>query len=245
MKKVYVVGIGPGSYEDMTRRAENAIKDSDIIVGYKVYIDLIAPYFEGKEMRPSGMKKEIDRCREALEMAEGGKTVALVSSGDSGVYGMAGLMHTLAIGTEVEVVTIPGVSAANASAATLGAPLMHDFAVISLSDLMTPFDLILKRVEHAAESDMVICLYNPKSKGRPENIVKAVEKVRLHRDKATPVGVVTKATREGEVVEITSLEYVLDSEINMFSTVIIGNSRTEVLEGKMITPRGYDDKYGL
>ncbi len=245
MKKVYVVGIGPGNYEDMTRRAENAIAESDVILGYKVYIELIAPYFEGKEMIASGMKKEIDRCREALEIAQTGKTVALVSSGDSGVYGMAGLMHTIAIGTDVEVVTIAGVSAANASAAVLGAPLMHDFAIISLSDLMTPFDLILKRVANAAEADMVICLYNPKSKGRPTNINKAVEQVLKHRAPETPVGIVTKATREGERVEITRLDKVLDSEINMFSTVVIGNSRTQVLDGKMITPRGYDDKYGL
>lgn len=193
------------------------------------------------------MMKEVDRCREALELASAGKRVALVSGGDPGIYAMAGLVYEMARdnNSSCEIEVIPGIAAVNGCAARLGAPLMHDFAAISLSDLLTPWPLIEKRLQAAAAADFVVAIYNPKSKKRVEQIVSTREIFLQHRPADTPVGIVTAATREHEHITITTLERMLDADINMQSTVIIGNSQTYVWEGKMVTPRGYSDKYSL
>ncbi len=242
MSKIYVVGMGPGLIEHMTPKAKQALADCDIIVGYKVYIDLLKDEYPDKEMRKSGMRSEIDRCKEVLALALDGKKVGLVSSGDSGVYGMAGLMYEIAGDQPVEVVIVPGVTAANSAAAVLGAPLMHDYATISLSDLLTPLDAIYNRIDKAADSDFVICLYNPKSKGRPKYIDEARDIILKYRSPQTPVGIVRNAGRTNQSYDITTLQDMLSCEINMFATVIIGNSKTYVKHGKMITPRGYENK---
>ena len=175
MQKFYVIGIGPGAPEEMTIRAKQALAEADIIAGYGTYIDLVKPLFPDKEYLQNGMTGEIKRCQLALEKAKEGKTVAMVSSGDSGIYGMAGLVLELAQGMEIDVETVPGITAAASGASLLGAPLMHDFAVISLSDRLTEWDLIVKRLNNAAEADFIIVLYNPRSKGRPDHIDKARE----------------------------------------------------------------------
>lgn len=235
--KVFVVGIGPGLEDHMTNAAKIAIESSDIIVGYSVYLDIIKDIIKGKEIDSSGMKKETDRCSRALEYAKEGKTVAVVSSGDPGVYGMAGLVLELSKDIEVEIV--PGVSAANAAASALGAPLMHDYCVISLSDLLTDWELIKRRIDAAGMGDFVVALYNPKSKKRVEHIEIAREILLKHKAESTPVGIVKNARREGEHVVVTNLKDMLNHEIDMFTTVIIGNANTYVKDGKMVTPRGY------
>ncbi|AOY75468.1 precorrin-3B C(17)-methyltransferase [Clostridium formicaceticum] len=241
MGKVFVIGIGPGEENYMTPAAKEGIISSDIIIGYKTYIDLIRPFTEGKKVIDSGMKKEIERCNLAVDLAEAGSTVALVSSGDPGIYGMAGALlevkHERKSPIEIEV--IPGVTAVSAAAAVLGAPLMHDFAVISLSDLLTDWEVIKKRLALAGEGDFVIALYNPKSKGRVTQIEEARSILLQHRKNSTPVGIVRNAKRQGEEMTITTLEEMLLHPIDMFTMVIIGNSNTLVQDGKMITPRGY------
>ncbi|WKY47431.1 precorrin-3B C(17)-methyltransferase [Eubacteriaceae bacterium ES3] len=243
MKKIYVTGIGPGLYEHMTEAARNSIETADIIVGYKTYVDIIADLIGDKEVLSSGMRREIDRCEKALELAEEGKTVCLVSSGDAGVFGMAGIMLEIVEHqkSDVAVEIIPGISAANAAAATLGAPLMHDYVVISLSDLLTDWAVIEKRLHCAGDGDFIVTLYNPKSKGRPHNIEKAQEILLKYKDAKTPVGIVRNAKRQDESYVITNLGNLHEAEIDMFSMVIIGNSKTYVTEDlkKMITPRGY------
>lgn len=235
--KVYVVGIGPGLHDHMTNAAKVAIDKADVIVGYSTYLEIIADIIKGKEIDSSGMKKETDRCSRALEYAREGKTVAVVSSGDPGVYGMAGLVLELASDVEVEIV--PGVSAANAAAAALGAPLMHDYCVISLSDLLTDWELIKRRIDAAGMGDFVIALYNPKSMKRIKHIEIAREILLKHKSGSTPVGIVQNAKREGEKIVVTTLDDMLNHEINMFTTVIIGNANTYVKNGKIVTPRGY------
>lgn len=235
--KIYVVGIGPGLHEHMTNAARAAIENSDVIVGYSTYLSIIEELIKDKEVDSSGMKKETDRCKRAIEYAMSGKTVAVVSSGDPGVYGMAGLVLELAEDMDVEIV--PGVSAANAAASALGAPLMHDYCVISLSDLLTDWDLIKRRLEAAAMGDFVVALYNPKSMKRVEHIEVAREIMLMHKKGETPVGIVQNARREGERIVVTTLDEMLTHEIDMFTTVIIGNGNTYVKEGKMVTPRGY------
>lgn len=236
--KVYVIGIGPGLPEYRSPASVEAIRNSDVIVGYKTYIDLIEDLIDGQEVSSSGMRKEIDRCAHVLELAKTGKTVSLVSSGDAGVYGMAGIMLEMA-DDSIEIEIVPGITAANAAAACLGAPLMHDYAVISLSDLLTDWELIKKRLHHASEGDFVIALYNPKSKGRQNQIVEAREIMMNSKGGSTPVGIVRNAKRDDQSVTITTLEEMLDQEIDMFSMVIIGNRNTYVKDGKMVTPRGY------
>ena len=242
-KKIYVTGLGPGLYEHMTEAAKNSLKDADVIVGYKTYIDLIKDLIGDKEVLSSGMRKEIDRCQNCLDLAEQGKTVTLVSSGDAGVYGMAGIMLEIVEKqkSDVEVVVVPGISAANAAASTLGAPLMHDYCVISLSDLLTDWEMIKKRLRCAGEGDFIVTLYNPKSKGRPDNIVEAQKILLEYKAPETPVGIVRNAKRANESYVITTLEKMCDEEIDMFSMVVIGNSKTYITEDhlKMITPRGY------
>lgn len=243
MAKITVVGLGPGSYDDMTPRARNAIKEAQVVAGYLTYIKLIKDIIEDKEVIGTGMMQEIDRCKMAVDTAVNGKDTVVVSSGDSGVYGMAGLVlelvQKLPKENQPEVKIVPGISAVNASAAILGAPLMHDFAVISLSDLLTPWELIKKRVECAAQGDFVVALYNPKSKKRVQNIVEVREIMLKYKSEDTPVAIVSNATRPNETKAISTLKDFLNEEIDMFSLVLIGNSKTYVKDGLMITPRGY------
>lgn len=240
--KIYVVGIGPGKKADMTFRAYEAMEKSDIIIGYKTYMDLIKEYYPGKEMKNSQMTKEVDRCIDVLKLVKEGKNVALISSGDAGVYGMAGIMLEIADG-EVEVEIIPGVTATNAAAAIVGAPVMHDYVTISLSNLLTDWELIKKRLELAAQGDFVVSIYNPKSRGRVTQIEEAREIMLKYKPKTTPVAIVRNAGREDEEHVVTTLDEMLNHEINMLTIVIIGNANTFIKDGKMITPRGYSNKY--
>ncbi|WP_295158417.1 precorrin-3B C(17)-methyltransferase [Selenomonas sp. AE3005] len=247
MGKITVVGIGPGNLLDMTPRARQAIEEAAVIAGYNTYIKLIEPLLGERKVIGTAMMQEIDRCRMAVSEAAEGRDTVVVSSGDAGVYGMAGLVLELVLQLPAEKRpefggVIAGVSAVNAAASVLGAPLMHDFAVISLSDLLTPWETIEKRIEMAAQGDFVTALYNPKSKKRVENI-EQVRKIMLKYRKAdTPVGIVTAASRDGEGKIISTLADFTKQEINMFSLVIIGNSMTYVKDGYMITPRGYGNK---
>lgn len=240
MSWIKSVGIGPGNINDMTTRALEAIRECDVIVGYKTYVDLIKDIAEEKEIISSGMRSEINRCVKALELAKEGKKVCVISSGDSGIYGMAGLLLELNKQEPiVDIEIIPGISAVNSVAAVLGAPLMNDFAVISLSDYLTPWKTIEKRLDMAAKGDFVIAIYNPKSKTRKMHINRAVEIILESRSKNTPVGIVKNASRKGEHKVITNLDNMLNYEIDMTTLIIIGNSKTFVRNGKMITPRGY------
>ena len=241
MKKIYIVGMGPGGADEMTTRAKKAIECCDYIIGYTSYINMIRDQFPQKQIISTGMNGEVERCRMALEKALEGSTVALVSGGDSGIYGMAGLMLEIASGDGdlIPVEVIPGITASSAAAAVLGAPLMHDFAVISLSDCLTPWEAIYRRIQCAAASDFIICFYNPRSRSRTEHIAIARDELLKYRAASTPVGIVWNAGRQGQTSVITSLEEMLAYDINMFSTVIVGNSQTYIRNGKMITPRGY------
>ncbi len=241
MNKLYVVGIGPGAEKQMTMRAYQALKDADTIAGYGVYADLVRPLFPDKEYLTTPMRKEADRCRMAIDAAASGKTVAMISSGDAGVYGMAGLIIELAQGRDVTVEVIPGVTAALSGGAVLGAPLTHDFAVISLSDLLTPWEKIEKRLELAAEADFCIALYNPSSHRRADYLQKACDILLRHCAPETVCGVVRNIGREGEASEIMTLAQLRDYAADMFSTIFIGNSQTRAINGKMVTPRGYKD----
>lgn len=227
----------------MTPQAKEAILEADRVVGYLTYLDLIADLIKDKEKVGTAMMQEVDRCQQAVDLAIDGHKVVVISSGDSGIYGMAGLVMELAnkvpVDQRPQVDIIPGLSAVNVAAAVLGAPLMHDFAVISLSDLMTPWDLIKKRADLSAEGDMVIALYNPRSKKRVTHLDEVRELVLKHRDPKTPVGIVQKAGRPGQHMVISDLENFTKEEIDMQTLVIIGNSQTYVENGRMITPRGY------
>lgn len=240
MNKIYVIGIGPGEYEQMTMRAVNALNNCDVIVGYTVYVDLVKEHFSGKEFLTTPMKKEVDRCVLAFEEAKKGKTVAMICSGDAGVYGMSGLM--LEIGEDypgIEVEVIPGVTAATGGAAVLGAPLIHDFALISLSDLLTPWEKIEKRLVLASEADFVICLYNPSSKKRHDYLQKACDLMMKHKSPQTVCGIVMNIGRDGQEMKVMTLQELRDTQVDMFTTVFIGNSQTKEIGGKMVTPRGY------
>ncbi|MGV1098562.1 precorrin-3B C(17)-methyltransferase [Thiovibrio sp. JS02] len=245
--KLFVVGTGPGGLKHLTPAARDAIAGADTVVGYRTYLDLIPELLTGKEVLSSEMMKEVDRCRKSLALAAGGKKVALVSGGDPGIYAMAGLAFEMAReqGTAIPIEVIPGIAALNACAARLGAPLMHDFAAISLSDLLTPWEVIEKRLAAAAAADFVIVIYNPKSKRRTDQIARAREIIASHRSLDTPVGIVTAATRETERVAISTLGRFLDEEISMQSSVIIGNSNTFQWGDYLVTPRGYSSKYRL
>ncbi|MGD0280989.1 MAG: precorrin-3B C(17)-methyltransferase [Dissulfurispiraceae bacterium] len=240
--KIYIVGTGPGSIEHITPYAQKAIRESEAIVGYGTYLDLISELIKDKEIVSTGMTQEIDRCRTAVDLALSGKSVSVVSGGDPGIYAMAGLVLELLRaehGPRVAVEIIPGISALNASASRLGAPLMHDFAVVSLSDRLTPWELIEKRLEAAAMADFVIVLYNPKSMGRPDHINRAQTICLRYRRAETPVGIVRAAMREDEEIIITTLGDMLNHHIDMQTTVVIGNSTTFTWNNLMITPRGY------
>jgi len=237
-----VVGIGPGNLEYLSNRAIEVLKSSDCIVGYKIYINLIADLVKGKDVIASGMRKEIDRAADAIDKAASGKVVSVISSGDPGVYGMAGLVLEVAKkrNLNIPIEVIPGIPSENAAAALLGAPLMHDHVVISLSDLLTPWELIEKRIRLAAEGDFVIALYNPKSSERKWQIEKTVEILLTHKSPDTPVGIVKSATREDQSIVITSLSEMLTHPIDMTTIIIIGNSTTFVYGDYMITKRGYE-----
>lgn len=247
---VFIVGLGPGGESEMTPRAADALSRADVIVGYKAYIDLLRPGFGHKKLISSAMKQEVERCRQAAELALAGKDVALVSSGDAGIYGMAGpmleVLDSLAVSApearNIQVEVVPGVTSACSVAAILGAPLTHDFAAVSLSDLLTPWPLIEKRLTLAAEADFVLCLYNPASRNRKDVLRRACEAVMTARSGDTPSGWVRNAGREGQAHKILPLSKLKDEELDMFCTVIIGNSQTRVLDGRMVTPRGYSVK---
>lgn len=238
--KLYAVGIGPGDAAFITPAAREVLESCDVVVGYDLYIDLVKEIITGKQVVSTGMKKEIERCEAAVELARAGKNVAVVCSGDAGVYGMAGLLFELAEPfDEVEVEVVAGISAVCSAAAVLGAPLIHDFAVISLSDLLTPFEKIEKRLELASEADFVICLYNPVSKKRADYLARAVKIMQRHKSSDTPCGYVKNIGRDGESAALCTLSQLGDAKIDMFTTVIIGNSGTKIIGGKLVTPRGY------
>lgn len=240
MSKLYVVGIGPGEYEQMTIEAYNVLKSCDIIVGYTVYVDLVREHFPDKEFLTTPMTKEVERCELAFEKASKGYTTAMICSGDAGVYGMSGLI--LEIGQryqDVETIVISGVTAAISGASVLGAPLIHDFAVISLSDLLTPMEKIEKRLECAAMADCVICLYNPSSKKRHDYLQRACDIILKYASEDTVCGYVKNIGRQGEESRILTLKDLKNCEVDMFTTVFIGNSQTKEVNGKMVTPRGY------
>lgn len=238
MGKLYVVGIGPGSLENMTIKAQQALKESNIIVGYSKYINYVQSLIEGKEVYSTGMKKEEDRCIKALELSRN-NIVSIISTGDAGIYGMAGLILEINKDQNLDIEIIPGVTASSSAASLIGAPLMHDNCNISLSDLMTPYSVIKNRVELAAKGDFVISLYNPKSKGRPYYLKECIEIIKKYRDDKTPVAIVKNALREGQEIHLYTLENFKDDFADMMSMVIIGNSSSFIKENKFITKRGY------
>lgn len=247
--KIILVGFGPGSKEDMTYRARTAIAEADVVIGYSTYIKLVEDLLEGKEVVRKGMTEEIDRCIEAYEQAKLGKTVAVVSSGDIGIYGMAGPTYEVLLqsgwkpGGAIAVEVVTGSTALSACASLVGAPLTHDFCSISLSDLLTPWPVIAQRLEAAARADFVVALYNPKSGRRTSQIAEAQRILLQYRKADTPVAIVKSAYRKRQSLQMTTLEHMAECDIGMLSTVLIGNSSTFMQENLMITPRGYANKY--
>jgi len=247
--KIYLVGFGPGSEEHMTYKAKSAIAESDVVIGYTTYIKLVKDLLDGKDVVKKGMTEEIDRCIEAYEQAKLGKVVALISSGDIGVYGMAGPTYEVLLqagwtpSDEIQVEIVPGSTALSACASLVGAPLTHDFCSISLSDLLTPWPVIARRIDAAGHADFVVALYNPKSGRRTQQIVQAQEILLRYRRPDTPVAIVKSAYRRRQSVQLVRLDEMAECEIGMLTTVLIGNSSTFIKEGLMITPRGYANKY--
>lgn len=242
MSKLTVVGIGPGDYENMTVGADRALQACDVIIGYHVYVDLVKERYPGKEFLTTPMTREVERCQMALDLAREGKHVAMVCSGDSGIYGMAALIYELrGESPDPEVKIIPGLTAACSGAALLGAPLTHDFAVISLSDRLTPWEKIEKRLENAAEADLSIVIYNPASRGRPDHLRRACDILLRHLPGDRLCGIASQIGRVGERGRVLTLEALSTAETDMFCTVFIGNSMTKSIRGKLVTPRGYRD----
>ena len=240
LNKIYVVGIGPGGCDQMTGIAMEALKASDAIIGYTVYVDLVKDTFPDKEFLTTPMKKEVDRWVLAFEEAVKGKVVSMICSGDAGVYGMAGLMYEVGVKyPQVELEIIPGVTAALGGAAVLGAPLIHDFCLISLSDLLTPWEKIEARLLAAAQADFVVCLYNPSSKKRHDYLQKACDLMMKYKSPDTVCGTVAQIARDGGTAQVMTLKALRDSEVDMFTTVFVRNSQTKNVNGKMVTPRGY------
>lgn len=240
MGNLYVVGLGPGAEELMTFHAKDVLEKCQVIIGYTVYIDLVKEQYPGKTFLTTPMRQEVKRCQMAFEEADKGQDVAMVCSGDAGVYGMAGLIYEIGADyPQIEVEIVPGISAAMAGAAVLGAPLMHDFCVVSLSDLMTPWDKIEKRIKAAAMADFVICIYNPSSRKRADYLQKACDYMMEYKREDTVCGLVRNIGREGETYQILSLKELRDTTVDMFTTVFVGNEQTRQLHGKMVTPRGY------
>lgn len=240
MSRIYVVGLGPGDEIFRTKEADAALKAADIICGYTLYADLIREQFPEKEFFTTGMRGEEKRCAWAVETAKTGKDVAVICSGDSGIYGMACLIWEMAEKAEdVEIIVVPGVTAAVSAAARLGAPLGHDFCVISLSDLLTPWEVIEKRLFAAGMGDFVIAIYNPSSKTRADYLKRACEILLKEKSEDTPCGYVRNIGREGEEMKILSLRELMDAEVDMFTTVIVGSSSTKIIRDHLVTPRGY------
>ncbi|OPX45736.1 cobalt-precorrin-3B C(17)-methyltransferase [Ruminiclostridium hungatei] len=242
--KLYIIGTGPGEASQLTEKALEALSRSELIVGYQVYIDLIKPLIGEKETFTTPMRKEVERCKYAVEAAAAGRTVAVVSSGDAGVYGMAGLVFEIleAVGyNHIQVEVIPGITAATSAAAVLGAPLTHDFAVISLSDLLTPWEDIEKRLRLAAQAGFAICIYNPSSKKRGDYLKKACEIIMKEASGDTPCGYVRNIGRQGQTGKILTLRELAKEQVDMFTTVIVGNRNTRVMGNKLVTARGYKD----
>ncbi len=251
--KLYIVGVGPGSHDHMTFRAKEVIEESDTIVGYDTYVTLVEDLIKGKDIYRYAMTQEVERAKQCIDLAQEGKIVSLVSSGDPGIYGMAGLIYeTLAeagwdpeTGLEVEI--IPGVSALNSCASLVGSPLMTDFAVVSMSDLLVPWEIITKRVEAAAQGDYVIVIYNPSSKKRIHQLQDTRKLLLKYRKPDTPVAIIKGAFRDSQTIVMTDLQNMEEhaDKLGMISTVIIGNSSTYNFKNLMINPRGYTSKYNL
>lgn len=240
MYRLFLVGIGPGGPEHITPAAIHAMTQAQLLCGYGVYIDLVRPLFPDKPTFVTPMRREMERCRFALEQAQSGRDVAMLCSGDAGIYGMAGPILQLAPAyPQVEPVVIPGITAAVSGAALLGAPLMNDFCVISLSDLLTPWETIAQRLEAAALGDFTVCLYNPASRKRPEHLRRACEILLKHKPPQTVCGWARSVGREGESFGVTTLERLQHQKLDMFTTVFIGSRETQCIGGRMITPRGY------
>ncbi|HLG36962.1 MAG TPA: precorrin-3B C(17)-methyltransferase [Nitrososphaera sp.] len=251
--RLYVVGVGPGSHDHMTYRAKQVIEESEVIVGYETYVGLVEDLIAGKEVYRYPMTQEVDRANQAIGFAESGRVVSLVSSGDPGIYGMVGLIYEILAekgwdaNSGIYVESVPGVSSLNSCAALVGSPLMTDFAVVSMSDLLVPWDIIVKRVEAAALGDYVTVIYNPASKKRVHQLRDTREIFLKHRKPDTPVAIVKGAYRESQEVVVTTLDKMLDYQdmLGMITTVIVGNSSTYNYKGMMINPRGYSSKYEL
>lgn len=238
--KIYIIGMGPGKEEMMTVEALQALEKSDVIIGYTVYVNLLGERFLGKEMMTTPMRQETERCKLCFEEAAKGKQVALICSGDAGIYGLASLMYEMGKKyPETELVVIPGITAASSGAAVLGAPLNHDFCVISLSDLLTPWDKIEKRLMAAAEGDFAIAIYNPSSHKRKDYLLKACDILLRIIEEERPCGYVENIAREGTKVVTCSLKELREAQVNMFTTVFIGNAGSEIINGKLVTKRGY------
>lgn len=243
MSRIYVVGIGPGKSESMTTAAKEALTKSDVIIGYKAYTDLVRESFAGKEIIESPMRGETDRCRKCVELAKAGKCVALICSGDAGIYGMASPLLEIATAEGFDDVTIiPGVTAALSGSAALGAPVGHDMCTISLSDLLTPWDVIEKRLRCAAEGDFCIVIYNPASRARADHLKNACAVLLEVLPEDRPCGIARNIGRDEESISICTLGELADTDVDMFTTVFVGNSSTYVSRGRLITPRGYDRK---
>ena len=243
--KLYIVGIGPGGTEHLTKRAEKVLLDSEYVIGNGTYLDQVAQVIKNKKIIRSGMGGEVERAKKAVELSRE-HVVSIISGGDANVYGMAGLVFEVAEKEhDIEIEVIPGVTALSAAASLLGAPVVSDFAVVSLSDLLTPVEVIERRIKSAAEADFVIGIYNPKSRSRRDNFGKAIEIIRKYRSEDIPVGIVKNATRDGEAVIATTLEKIMEynNEIDMSTLVLVGNSESRLWNNKIITPRGYQKKY--
>ena len=241
MKQLYVIGMGPGGADQLTPQARYALEASQVLCGYTTYLDLARDFQDGREIVSTPMTQELERCRLALERAAEGKTTAMICSGDAGVYGMAGPILQMAEDfPEVEIEVIPGVTAALAGAAVLGAPRMHDFAVISLSDLLTPWEVIRRRLELAAQGDFVLCLYNPSSRRRRDHLRMACDIVLAHRGPETVCGWVRNAGRAQEEHQVLTLGELREAQVDMFTTVFIGSAATRRIGDRMVTPRGYE-----
>lgn len=238
---IAVVGMGPGMESMMTQQALQALDEADVIVGYTVYLDLLGDRFEGKEFLSTPMKQEAERCRMAFAEAAKGKSVAMVCSGDAGIYGMASLMFEIKeeLGADADIEIIPGITAASSGAAVLGAPLNHDFCVISLSDLLTPWELIEKRLRAAAEGDFAVAIYNPSSRKRHDYLQKACDILLETAEPERACGYVRSIGRDGEEYHTCSLAELRNTSVDMFTTVFIGNSQSRIIDGRLVTPRGY------
>lgn len=251
--KLYIVGVGPGHHDHMTFRAQEAIKESDTIVGYETYVNLVQDLIEGKDVYRYAMTQEVERAHQCIDLAKSGKIVSLVSSGDPGIYGMAGLIFEILAESgwspkdDLPVEIVPGVSALNSCSSIIGSPLMTDFAVLSMSDLLVPWEIITKRVEAAAQGDFVIVIYNPASKKRIHQLEDTRKIILKYRKPTTPVAIVKGAYRNSQTVVLTDLENLPkhSDKLGMISTVIVGNSSTYTYKDLMINPRGYKSKYNL